>query len=53
MPYLYSRQNPLDDAKTTFSSWDNCMAKSYCKYVDLILVPEETTMYSHLTGGQS
>jgi hypothetical protein len=29
---LFARQNPLDDARTTFSSWDNCMAKAYCKW---------------------
>ncbi|KAF5846826.1 hypothetical protein GGP41_004864 [Bipolaris sorokiniana] len=29
---LLARQNPLDDARNTFSSWDNCMAKSYCKW---------------------
>jgi len=33
MPYLYARQNPLDDARNTLSSWDNCMAKNYCKFV--------------------
>jgi hypothetical protein len=22
-----------DSVKHTFSSWDNCMAKAYCKYV--------------------
>ncbi|KAF2848784.1 hypothetical protein T440DRAFT_500201, partial [Plenodomus tracheiphilus IPT5] len=32
MPSLFARQNPLDDARNTFSSWDNCMAKSYCKW---------------------
>ncbi|KAJ4368875.1 hypothetical protein N0V83_005957 [Neocucurbitaria cava] len=30
MAFLYARQNPLDDAKNTLSSWDNCMAKNYC-----------------------
>jgi hypothetical protein len=33
MPYLYARQNPFDDARNTLSSWDNCMAKNYCKCV--------------------
>lgn len=33
-PLLFARQNPLDDVKTTFSSWDNCMSKTYCKCVD-------------------
>jgi len=33
-PMLFARQNPFDDVKTTLSSWDNCMAKSYCKCVD-------------------
>lgn len=23
----------ISDVKNTFSSWDNCMAKNYCKYV--------------------
>ncbi|PGG95131.1 hypothetical protein AJ80_10021 [Polytolypa hystricis UAMH7299] len=26
------RRNPLDSAKDTFSSWDKCMAKTYCKW---------------------
>lgn len=30
---LFARQNPLDEAKNTLSSWDNCMAKAYCKCV--------------------
>ncbi|KAL6710641.1 hypothetical protein ACN47E_007698 [Coniothyrium glycines] len=32
MHLLYARQNPLDDARNTLSSWDNCMAKNYCKW---------------------
>ncbi|KAH5319790.1 hypothetical protein HBI12_105900 [Parastagonospora nodorum] len=36
MPFLYARQNPLDDARNTFSSWDNCMAKAYCKWPVII-----------------
>ncbi|KAI8934769.1 hypothetical protein NX059_008457 [Plenodomus lindquistii] len=32
MPSLFARQNPLEDARITLSSWDNCMAKSYCKW---------------------
>ncbi|KAH9875332.1 hypothetical protein J1614_004824 [Plenodomus biglobosus] len=32
MPLLFARQNPLEDAKNTISSWDNCMAESYCKW---------------------
>jgi len=24
-----------DSIKNTFSSWDNCMAKTYCKYASL------------------
>jgi hypothetical protein len=35
LPYLFARQNPLDDARNTLSSWDNCMAKNYCKFVHL------------------
>ncbi|KAF7570631.1 Med15 multi-domain protein [Pyrenophora tritici-repentis] len=31
-PLLLARQNPLDDVKTTFSSWDSCMSKTYCKW---------------------
>ncbi|CAN9252398.1 unnamed protein product [Alternaria alternata] len=27
---LFARQNPLDEARITLSSWDNCMAKAYC-----------------------
>jgi hypothetical protein len=30
---LFARQNPLDEARNTLSSWDNCMAKAYCKCV--------------------
>ncbi|KAL5118985.1 hypothetical protein ACEQ8H_003114 [Pleosporales sp. CAS-2024a] len=33
MVFLYARQIPLNslaDAKNTFSSWHNCMAKTYC-----------------------
>jgi hypothetical protein len=30
--YLYTR-DAISDAKDTFSSWDKCMAKTYCKYV--------------------
>lgn len=33
-PTLEPRQDivgKLDDAKTAFSSWDNCMAVTYCK----------------------
>ena len=30
---LVARQNPLDNVKNTFSSWDSCMAKVYCKSV--------------------
>ncbi|KAH3910378.1 hypothetical protein HBH56_150880 [Parastagonospora nodorum] len=36
MPFLYARQNPLDDARNTLSSWDNCMAKAYCKWPVII-----------------
>ncbi|RAR08366.1 Sugar transporter, conserved site [Stemphylium lycopersici] len=27
---LFARQNPLEEAKNTLSSWDNCMDKAYC-----------------------
>ena len=26
-------RGPFEDAKETLSSWDNCMAKDYCKSV--------------------
>ena len=26
-------QNQVDDVKTAFSSWDNCMQAAYCKCV--------------------
>ena len=26
-------QNQVNDVKTAFSSWDNCMQAAYCKYV--------------------
>ncbi|KAF9737963.1 hypothetical protein PMIN06_008889 [Paraphaeosphaeria minitans] len=29
---LLAARNPFDDAKVTLSSWDNCMAKNYCKW---------------------
>ncbi|KAF2830166.1 hypothetical protein CC86DRAFT_181430 [Ophiobolus disseminans] len=38
MPYIYARQNPLDDARNTLSSWDNCMAKSYCKWPVIVAI---------------
>lgn len=28
----------VEDVKTALSSWDNCMAASFCKYVFRILV---------------
>ena len=30
---LMARAGTIDDVKSTLSSWDSCMAKSYCKYV--------------------
>jgi hypothetical protein len=33
MPSLIAARNPLADFKDTLSSWDKCMAKTYCKYV--------------------
>lgn len=36
-PLLFVR-NPLDEAKTTLSSWDNCMAKSYCKWPVIVVI---------------
>jgi hypothetical protein len=32
MPYIAVR-DPFADAKDTLSSWDKCMAKTYCKSV--------------------
>ncbi|RMZ74285.1 fibroin-3 related [Pyrenophora seminiperda CCB06] len=37
-PLLFARQNPLDDVKTTFSSWDNCMSKTYCKWPVIVAI---------------
>lgn len=34
MPYLAHR-DALSEAKDTLSSWDKCMAKTYCKSVSL------------------
>lgn len=34
---LWERQSigaDIDNAKTTLSSWDGCMAESWCKYVN-------------------
>ena len=36
MATLLPRQNIIQqaaDVKSTFSSWDGCMSKTYCKYV--------------------
>lgn len=33
MRSLLATRNPLDDVKDTLSSWDKCMAKTYCKSV--------------------
>lgn len=33
MRSLLAARNPLDDVKDTLSSWDKCMAKTYCKSV--------------------
>ncbi|KAF1852157.1 uncharacterized protein K460DRAFT_402144 [Cucurbitaria berberidis CBS 394.84] len=38
MPALFARQNPLDEARKTLSSWDNCMAKSYCKWPVIVVI---------------
>ncbi|KAF2458232.1 hypothetical protein BDY21DRAFT_420886 [Lineolata rhizophorae] len=41
MPILYHRQDIIDDlngAKDTFSSWDKCMAESYCKYPVIVAI---------------
>ncbi|KAH7116806.1 hypothetical protein B0J11DRAFT_571302, partial [Dendryphion nanum] len=37
MPYI-SVRNPLDEAKDTLSSWDKCMAKSYCKWPVIVVI---------------
>jgi hypothetical protein len=34
--YIYARDSvgdTVDGVKDTFSSWDKCMDKTYCKYV--------------------
>lgn len=36
MPSFFARQDPLSNARTTFSSWDTCMAKVYCKWPVII-----------------
>ncbi|KAL1792955.1 hypothetical protein ACET3X_009462 [Alternaria dauci] len=38
MPSLFARQNPLDEARNTLSSWDNCMAKAYCKWPVIVAI---------------
>ncbi|OAL50144.1 hypothetical protein IQ07DRAFT_567866 [Pyrenochaeta sp. DS3sAY3a] len=38
MAFLYARQNPLDEARNTLSSWDNCMAKNYCKWPVIVAI---------------
>ncbi|KAF2689635.1 hypothetical protein K458DRAFT_330205 [Lentithecium fluviatile CBS 122367] len=38
MPYLLAPRDPFADAKTTLSSWDNCMAKSYCKWPVIVAI---------------
>jgi hypothetical protein len=35
---LFARQNPLDEARNTLSSWDNCMAKAYCKWPVIVAI---------------
>lgn len=30
-----SLQTDLSNVKNTFSSWDSCMAESYCKFVNI------------------
>ncbi|KAF2464836.1 uncharacterized protein BDR25DRAFT_241235 [Lindgomyces ingoldianus] len=32
MPSLLATRDPVGDVKDTFSSWDKCMAKTYCKW---------------------
>jgi len=36
MRSLLAARNPLEDAKDTLSSWDKCMAKDYCKSVNIL-----------------
>lgn len=31
--FTLAARDPFADAKQTLSSWDNCMAKNYCKSV--------------------
>ncbi|KAL1960073.1 hypothetical protein VTO42DRAFT_245 [Malbranchea cinnamomea] len=35
---LWPRASPIDDVKNTFSSWDSCMAKSYCKWPVIVAI---------------
>lgn len=37
MPYIAIR-DPLAEAKDTLSSWDKCMAKSYCKWPVIVVI---------------
>jgi hypothetical protein len=32
--FTLAPRDPFADAKETLSSWDNCMAKDYCKSVE-------------------
>ncbi|KAF2190413.1 hypothetical protein K469DRAFT_697684 [Zopfia rhizophila CBS 207.26] len=38
MPYLLSSRDPFAGAKDTLSSWDKCMAKTYCKWPVIVAI---------------
>lgn len=35
---ISNAQGKVQDFKTAFSSWDNCMQASFCKYAALVLL---------------
>ena len=37
-----SLESSADNIKNTFSSWDSCMSKAYCKSVALSLLHDKT-----------
>lgn len=48
----------ISDVKTSFSSWDNCMKATYCKYVpphrdSLMIMSQEHTDIPFCSDGQS
>jgi hypothetical protein len=43
----------VSDVKTAFSSWDNCMAVAYCKYVSPSSPGGAAVVLTRRTGGRS